>query len=260
MADGVRVSEDGRPVLFYRTRPATGREAWRVNYIHPLFSVGGAVLTEDAPADHLHQRGVFWAWRRILVDGVAVADGWVGSRLLLDVDRPIVRERQDGSVQIDVNVLWRAPVDGRIAPIIEENSTIRVLPVAEGRRRVVIDVRLRGLRSGVAIAGTDDEKGYGGLSIRLANADIVELESGGRTLRATQAGMDAGASVSFSWPTVPPPWPARVIASCTVDGQPWTRWVLRQEPSMQNCAFPGSGLAELPTDRPSHLSMTLDIS
>lgn len=247
-------------MLFYRARPAAGREAWRVNYIHPLYSVDGAVLTEDAPADHLHQRGVYWAWRRILVDGVAVADGWVGDRLLLDVDRPMVRERHDGSAQIDVKVLWRAPVDGRIVPIIEENSTIRVSQVAGGRRRVVIDVRLRGLRPSVAIAGTADEKGYGGLSLRFAHADKVELESGGRTLRATQAGMDAGPTVTFAWPTVPPPWPARMTVSCAIDGQPWTRWVLRQERSMQNCAFPGADPAELPTDHPRHLSITLEVS
>jgi len=70
--DGVRLEEGGRPVLFYRSRPEPEREPWRVHYVHPLHSVGGAILTEDAPADHVHHRGVFWAWRRILVDGVDV--------------------------------------------------------------------------------------------------------------------------------------------------------------------------------------------
>ena len=74
VADGIGVTAGGQPVLFYRTRPDNGREPWRVNYLHPLHSVAGAVITEDAPVDHLHQRGVYWAWRRILVDGDRVAD------------------------------------------------------------------------------------------------------------------------------------------------------------------------------------------
>jgi hypothetical protein len=168
--DGVSLAEGGRPILFYRGRAEPGREAWRVNYIHPLHSVGGAVITEDGPADHLHQRGVYWAWRRILVDGVQVADGWVGRDLALDVGRPVVREGPDGSAQIEVRVIWRAPVEGAPVALVEEYSSIRAYPAANGRRRVELAVSLRALRDGVALAGTDDDKGYGGISMRFAYA------------------------------------------------------------------------------------------
>ena len=97
------------------------------------------------------------------------------------------------------------------------------------------------LRHGVELAGTDDEKGYGGLSLRVANPQLAEIESDGRVLHATVAGMQTGDWVAFNWSAPPPPWPARIAASCQVDGHAWTRWVLRQEPSMQNCAFPGRG-------------------
>ncbi len=247
--DGIRVMAGDQPVLFYRTRPDNGREPWRVNYIHPLHSVAGAVITEDAPVDHLHQRGVYWAWRRILVDGARVADGWVGDQLSLEVTRRAALDRPDGSAQAEARVLWRVPLGGALVEIVEENSRIRVFPVAGGHRRVDVEVRLRALRGGVAIAGTDDEKGYGGLSMRFANGPQVQLAGDGRVLRATPAGIEAGESVEFSWPALSPPWPARVTARCTVDGRPWTRWVLRQEPSMQNCAYPGSSPVELPTDR-----------
>jgi hypothetical protein len=257
--DGVRVTAGGQPVLFYRTRPDSGREPWRVNYIHPLHSVAGAVITEDAPVDHLHQRGVYWAWRRILVDGERVADGWVGEDLSLEVTRRLALDRSDGSAQVEARVLWRVPLGGALVEIVEENSRIRVFPVADGRRRVDLEVRLRALRRGVAIAGTDDEKGYGGLSLRFAHGPQVQLAGDGRELRATSAGIEAGQSVEFSWPALAPPWPSRVTARCTVDGQPWTRWVLRQEPSMQNCAYPGSSPVELPTDRDLVLAVTLDI-
>lgn len=259
VGDGIRVTAGGRPVLFYRTRPESGREPWRVGYVHPLHSVAGAVITEDAPADHLHQRGVYWAWRRILVDGVRVADGWVGDRLTLEVTRRVALDRSDGSAQVEARALWRVPLGGETAAIVEENSSIRVFPVAGGHRRVDVEVRLRALRRGVAIAGTDDEKGYGGLSMRFAHGPEVQLAGDGRVLHATPAGMEAGKSVEFTWPARSPPWPARVTARCTVDGRPWTRWVLRQEPSMQNCAYPGAGPVELPTDRDLVLAVTLDI-
>lgn len=259
-AQGVQLLEAGAPVLFYRRTPEPGREPWRMHYVHPLHSIAGAVVTEDAPADHVHHRGLFWAWRRILVDGARVADGWVGDRLVLEVGAPRVRLFHDGSAQIDVRATWVVPLDGRPAAIIEENSSIRAYPSTDGQRRVDVEVRLRALRPGVALAGTDDDKGYGGLSMRFANPQLVEIESDGRRLRATVAAMDAGASLAFLWPTLPAPWPPRIDAACRVDGQPWTRWVLRQELSMQNCAFPGPRPVPIPTTGELRLSLGLLVS
>lgn len=255
--DGVQLVDGGAPVLFYRSRPSAGREPWRTHYVHPVYSIGGAVITEDAPADHVHQRGIFWAWRRILVDGVKVADGWVGDNLVLEVASPTVTSHEDGSAQIDAQVRWIVPVNGRPTPIIEENSSIRAYPVADGARRIDVSVGLRALRDGVALAGTDDEKGYGGLSFRVANPQQAQIESDGRVLHATVAGMQTGDSVVFNWRTPPPPWPARIAASCQVDGHAWTRWVLRQEPSMQNCAFPGAAPTAVPRDGVMRLGLSL---
>lgn len=256
-ADGVALSEDGRPVLFYRSTAAPGRESWRVNYVHPLYSPGGAVITEDGPADHLHQRGLFWAWRRIIVDGVRVADGWVGDRLVLDVGKPEVREWPDGSAEVHVEVRWLVPINLQPSAIIEEHSSIRAYPVRDGRRQLEITVRLRALRPGVQLAGTDDEKGYGGISARFARAQQMRISSGGRELRATSAAMQTGPQVEFRWPAAQPPWPERITAACSVDDQAWMSWVLRQEPSMQNCAYPGSMPMTVPIQHPLSLSQTL---
>jgi len=257
--DGVRLEEGGRPVLFYRSRPEPEREPWRVHYVHPLHSVGGAILTEDAPADHVHHRGVFWAWRRILVDGVQAGDGWVGRDLVLEVGAPAVAEHPDGSARIDVHVLWKVPIDGRAEAVVEEYSTIQAFPVLQGRRRIEFEVRLRGLHAGVAIAGTDDEKGYGGASIRFGHSERISMRGDGRDLRATSAALEAGEVVEFLWPSIAPPWPARVEATCSIDGRAWTLWVLRQEASMQNCAFPGRVPLELRTDSFTVVRLVLDI-
>lgn len=257
--DGVRLLEGDRQVLYYRRRAQPGREAWRLHYVHPLHSVGGEIITEDGPADHVHHRGLFWAWRRILVDGVRVADGWVGQGLDLDVAEPTVSELPDGSAQIDVRVVWRVPLDGRATAIIEESSRIRAYPVSHGRRRVEVEVRLRGLRSGVEIGGTEDEKGYGGPSLRFGNSERIVIHGDGRELRATPAAIEVGDAIDFSWPSLPAPWPERVRVACEVDGRPWTRWVLRQEPSMQNCAFPGARSVRVPVGDELRLRLVIDL-
>jgi hypothetical protein len=257
--DGIRLQQGGVPILYYRSRPAPDREPWRVHYLHPLHATNGDVLTEDAPADHPHQRGVFWAWRRVLVDGAIVADGWVGRQLTLEVMAPTAQRLDDGSAEIIAQARWVVPVDGRPTPIIEERSVFRVLPLNDGARRIELDVRLTALRPGVALAGTDDEKGYGGLSFRLRDASLLTLASGGRELRATQARMRTGQVVSFSWQSTSELAATRVSIACSVDGRPWTEWVLRQEPSMQNCAFPGQTPAQVPMDGGLRLRATVRI-
>src|SRR5688572_12125229 len=58
------VARDGeKPLLAYHAAevagPAgTGPLFTRSGYIHPVHAPNGAVVTDDFPADHLHQRGV----------------------------------------------------------------------------------------------------------------------------------------------------------------------------------------------------------
>jgi hypothetical protein len=65
-----------RPLLTYRRSPVpttvTAKPLQTRNaYIHPLHAPNGAVVTDDFPPDHLHQRGVFFAWTktRIMLGG-----------------------------------------------------------------------------------------------------------------------------------------------------------------------------------------------
>ena len=58
-------------VLFYQAErkalPDGG--AARSNYFHPLYDLDGQVLTEDFPKDHIHHRGIFWAWHQVRING-----------------------------------------------------------------------------------------------------------------------------------------------------------------------------------------------
>lgn len=71
--DGVLAARwQGRPLLTYQGTPlagppGTGPLFTRSGYLHPVYAPCGALLTDDFPADHLHQRGVFFAWTKTQV-------------------------------------------------------------------------------------------------------------------------------------------------------------------------------------------------
>jgi hypothetical protein len=76
----VEVRYDGRPLLKYNKAhvepgegidPKYGRSA----HIHPVWTPGGAIVTDELPPDHLHQSGIFLAHTRTNFEGRNV-DFW----------------------------------------------------------------------------------------------------------------------------------------------------------------------------------------
>ena len=64
---GYWFTEGDTKVLFFQAerKALPDGEAARSNYFHPLYDVDGNVLTEDFPNDHIHHRGIFWAWHQV---------------------------------------------------------------------------------------------------------------------------------------------------------------------------------------------------
>ena len=229
-----------------------------MNFIHPLVSMSGVTLTEDTPADHPHHRGVFWAWRRVMIGGESVGDAWIGRDLSYRSEPPLAVVREDGCVEIATAIVWNSTRSTPALPFMQERARIVVQPDRDNRRSIDIEVRLRALLEHVTIAGTDDDKGYGGPSIRFAHTDALKMESDGRALTPQLGAVETGASVDFSWQPRPERFPERVNVACLIDGRPWTRWVLRRGASMQNCAFPGREPVAVPME--SDLVMHVSIS
>lgn len=70
----VRAVSGGMPILHYQTEPGPlppgVSEAYSHGaYLHPLFSPSGRIVTANSPPDHLHQRGVFFAWTKTEFEG-----------------------------------------------------------------------------------------------------------------------------------------------------------------------------------------------
>jgi len=48
--------------------PETDARRTRACYVHPVYGLGGEVLTEDFPRDHYHHHGIFWTWPHVKID------------------------------------------------------------------------------------------------------------------------------------------------------------------------------------------------
>lgn len=73
----LRLSRGADPLFTYHRSPVGAPEGvgalfTRSAYLHPVHAPNGAVVTDDFPADHRHQRGIFFAWTRTRMD----LDGW----------------------------------------------------------------------------------------------------------------------------------------------------------------------------------------
>ncbi|MFN0199791.1 MAG: PmoA family protein [Planctomycetaceae bacterium] len=70
----LEVRLDGKPVLRYRmahVEPPAGADPkfGRSGYIHPVWTLSGAIVTDEFPSDHLHQDGIFLAYTKTEFEG-----------------------------------------------------------------------------------------------------------------------------------------------------------------------------------------------
>jgi hypothetical protein len=252
--DRIVVTDDrARTVLIYHV-PAPGTSASLTDFIHPL-TLDGVPITEQAPVDHTHHRGIFWAWRRVLVGGVA-ADSWIGKDIAFEtVDRR--GEVTPDGARIETEGNWIVPKH-HAGPCVRQRTTIAIAD-DDKARRLVVEIRLRALAADVALAGSDDEKGYGGPTLRFAHSDRIASFRGNRPLEPAPGAVETDATIDFRWRPQPAGFPALVRARAAVDDKPWTRWVLRRGPGMQNCAFPGRTPHPLPTTQDLAIQLTLEL-
>lgn len=259
--DGVTVTENDRPVLFYRTRPARpASEPGRLNYIHPLYAPDGTVLTQDGPADHPHQRGIFWAWHQIRLGDRVVADGWFMKGLTFVVKKTAFATDKSGAGTLTLDVDWIVSSGPELVYVARETTKVRVLPLKDGSRRINFDTTLVPTVDGLSLGGSEDSKGYGGFSMRLIAPDKLVFASRGKTVTpSATTPVVAGDSMGFAWPAQPGLSQWAVGLTCKVDGQPITQWTLRKELSMQNCVWPGRAPMALVKGAPLRLQSTLVI-
>lgn len=263
-AAGVRVTKDPQGywftegdtrVLFYQAERKAlpdGRAA-RSNYFHPLYDLDGNVLTENFPKDHLHHRGIFWAWHQVRINGKMVQDQWVNRDSFWMVRD--AQPRSDGdSASLALRVGWESPLfldaQGNRRPFVEEQSVTRVHRAEGAIRKIDVHQRLTALVDGVEIGGSDDAKGYGGFSFRVVMpADLRFTGVQGVVTPVENAvspspWMDLSGSVGASGKSG-----LTVLTHPSTAGFPQA-WILRARGSMQNAVYPGRQPSAILRDRP----------
>jgi hypothetical protein len=261
--DGVWLQEGETKVLFYQRRPKSKDGKYtRANYVHPLLDLDGEPLTEDFPADHLHQRGIFWAWHQVTIGGKAVGDPWALKDCGWDI-RDVKAESKDSGMALRTTVYWLSPLcldaTGAQKPFVREQVLIHAQRAEQDRRVVDFEIALTALEPETRIGGAAPPAGYGGFSPRLRLPMDVRFQG------------PRGEVQPLPGPVDPAPWidVAGTFSNDRISGvamltHPSTpgfppAWILRRRGSMQNAVYPGATPVLLPREKPLVLRYRLVI-
>ncbi|TNF42403.1 MAG: hypothetical protein EP310_06020 [Bacteroidetes bacterium] len=259
---GFLFTENNENVLFYQkyNKNIEGKYQ-RCNYIHPLWGIDGTVLTEDFPADHLHHRGIFWAWHQVFIGDKSIGDPWEIKDFEQEITDIEYAAKGAGIAELKTEVLWKSPLwrnQGEKVPYIREKTKIAIHPKAGNHRRIDFEIQLFATAENLKIGGSADEKGYSGFSVRMVlpedvrflgpqgeiTPEINAVKSPGYVNVTGSVGKNGsnGGIVMVDHPENPDfPQP----------------WILRKKNSMQNAAFPGNKLISVSSQRPLFLRYSL---
>lgn len=257
--DGFLFMEGSDSLFFYQKSPKDkGGEYSRCNYIHPLYGPDNSWLTEDFPSDHLHHRGVFWAWHQILIDNKLVSDGWELKNFKQKVT-DIEFRLQKGIGYLNTTVEWESPLwkDGS-EPYLQEKTAITMYPKTGSYRRIDFEIKLKALTDRLSIGGSDDEKGYSGFSVRLKLPADVSFSGENGLVEPINTAVDAGNTMKINGSFLKGGKKGGVVIFSNPENPvPSTNWILRKAASMQNAVYPGRQAVSIPFDEPLVLKYSL---
>jgi hypothetical protein len=273
---GIALSENGKAVFFYQKEPKEISQGYVCNnYLHPLYSLNGDTLTEEAPEDHPHHRGIFWSWHQHYINGRSIGDGWMMDGISKEVVELKVNTHKNRA-NLDVKIHWKSTDYENGMPYLEEHTSIVVHPLDNSIRMIdftislqallpgvsirMIDftISLQALLPGVSLGGSDDEKGYGGFCTRIKMPDDFVFTSIGGPVKPQNLQVSAGPWMHFSGSpgTSGEQYGLAILCHPGTPNYP-APWILRQKSSMQNIVFPGRDPVEISMDRPVILKYRL---
>jgi hypothetical protein len=263
-SDGLLITEKGKKVLFYRTKPKNlAGKFERCNYIHPLWGLDGFILTEDFPADHLHHRGIFWTWHQVWIGDQRIGDPWEIKDFSQEVVKADFLPANGKTGILKTEVLWESPLwkkDGQVKPYMRENAEITIHPVQGNSRRIDFTISLLALENNLTIGGSQDDKGYSGFSVRMKLPEDVNFTGRNGEVTPKNEAVTADGYIDISGSLAGGGGKAGI---CILDnpGNPGypQKWILRAKNSMQNAAWPGNTTVPVPTDKPLRFKYSLII-
>ena len=248
---GFTFLSDGRAMLFYQREPVTLHDHTRAGYVHPLTGLDGEVFTEVFPSDHLHHQGVFWAWHQLWVGDRKIGDPWVTKDHLVVVKQAKIVDQGPVFATLDIHAEWTSTAlddSGEAAPIVTEQTRIRVFRAAGDVQYVDFSIQLTPLLANVKLGGSEDVKGYSGFTVRVKPPNDIVIQDADGVLA-----QDAVQSTS-PWAGVSGSFAEGKTSGVAILSHPSSpefpaRWVLRHY-GMQNVAYPGRQPIRLSAEQP----------
>lgn len=260
--DGLLFTENGENVLFYQKEPLNLEGKYeRCNYIHPLWGIDGTVLTEDFPADHLHHRGVFWAWHQIWIAGTRIGDGWEIKDFEQDVTDIEYVSREGGIAVLKTEVEWKSGLwkkQGKEVPYLKENTTISIHPKTGNSRKIDFEISLLALEENLLIGGSEDVKGYSGFSVRMILPEDVKFIGTKGEIEPQNEAIQSAGYINISGSVCKNSGSGGIVIVDNPENPGYPQpWILRAKNSMQNAAFPGNSTISISTTKPLVLKYSL---
>ncbi len=257
---GFMILDGGKKVAFYQKEDTSmSLESGRNNFLHPVYLPDGTEITENAPEDHMHHRGIFLAWHQILINNRQICDPWMLKDFIADVKSIEFKRVGDGNGSFETKTFWKSPgwKKGKEA-FLEENTTYLFYKQEGNYHRIKIDITLKSLTDSLKIGGSDDGKGYGGFSVRMKLPDDVKFTGAKGIIKPQTTAIETGNYVNISGSVGRDGKQGGILIYADPDNQPSPQtWILREKNSMQNAVFPGSIPIEIQKDVPLHLCYTV---
>lgn len=233
-----------------------------VGFIHPILGLDGEMLTQNSPKDHLHHRGLFWAWPRLKQGEKTLGNWWERKDMRYRLGRIVRRETGAVVGTLTAEGFWDYQTKDMVKPerVVREVTTVRLFADAFTKRSDYqvfdVDIDLYALVDGLRMAGTEAlNKGYGGFTLRWPAPKAVRVTADGKEFKKdgvlTRAGW-ADASGSFPGATKGGQSGVAILTSPTHPGAP-PPWLLRLY-GVLNVSYPGLEFIPLHKDKPLHLS------
>lgn len=262
--DGFLFTENGSNVLFYqKEEKSLDGKYKRCNYIHPLWGIDGTVLTEDFPSDHLHHRGVFWAWHQIWIGDKRIGDGWEIKNFEQEVNGVEYIAKENGVAVLKTEVDWKSDLfetGGEKVPYLREKATISIHPKNGNYRVIDFEISLLALAENLSVGGSEDVKGYSGFSVRMKLPDDVKFIGQNGEIEPQNEAVQSAGFVNIAGAVGANNKKGGIVIIDNPENPGYPQpWILRKSKSMQNAAFPGNSTVGISTQKPLILKYSLVI-
>ncbi|WP_372773484.1 DUF6807 family protein [Mangrovibacterium sp.] len=258
---GIWITDGGKNVAFYQKEPmGINQSEKRNNFLHPLMLPDGTTITENAPDDHPHHRGIFWAWHQILIDNKKISDGWDLIDFSIDVKTIEFSRLKNGDGEVHTTAFWSSPKykEGKEAYLKETTSF--TFHQQKGNFRIIhFTIGLTSLVDSLQLGGADNDKGYGGFSARIKLTDDVQFKSNQGLIEPQNLPVTAGDYIHIRGSIAKngKSEGGIILYAAPTNPQPANSWILRKKASMQNAVFPGRSPILLEKDVPLTLKYSV---